>query len=116
MLGFVVDSVVFSVIHCYSEQAFIARVIGFFCALQTTWLGNRRMTFNDVVLQAPFKQWCKYVTIAMFSGALNIAIFMLVKTQMPIPAAFCLGILVGLFSNYFFVNRLVFIQQWKDNC
>ncbi|TWX71662.1 GtrA family protein [Colwellia demingiae] len=109
-LGFIVDSLFFVFLSYISDNIMLARLLSFWVAASSTWLGNRIYTYSHQQFTRVIPQWCKHMFVAHLSGSINLLLFWFMKDITAIPIAFCLGILAGLFSNYFFSNRLVFIK------
>ncbi len=114
-LGFVVDSLFFLILNEITDKIMLARLLSFWLAASATWFGNRIYTFNHQQFTNAFSQWCKHLLTAHLSGAINLLVFWFAKDIVSLPIAFCLGIFAGLFSNYFFSNRFVFISS-PDSC
>ena len=110
-LGFVVDSLLFLLLTQVTDNIMLARLLSFWLAASVTWLGNRIYTYNHQQFTDVFFQWYKHMLTAHFSGGVNLLIFWLTKDTLSISIAFCLGIFVGVFSNYFLANRFVFINS-----
>ncbi|MDP7592956.1 MAG: GtrA family protein [Litorilituus sp.] len=108
-LGFIVDSLFFLFLTHIIDNIMLARLLAFWLAASVTWFGNRIYTYNNQKFINAISQWCKHMLTAHLSGGINLLMFWSTKEILTIPVAFCLGILVGLFSNYFFANRFVFI-------
>jgi putative flippase GtrA len=114
-LGFVVDSLLFLLLTQVTDNVMLARLLSFWFAATATWLGNRIYTYSHQQSLGIMAQWSKHMLSAHLSGTINLAIFWLVKDIAPIPVAFFLGVLSGLFSNYFFANRFVFVNSQASN-
>lgn len=106
--GFLADAVTFSAIFALTNELLFSRVVAFWCALQVTWFCNKNMAFGENMLLHPIRQWFSYLLYAHVSGLMNLMAFMLVSSYYPIPIAFCIGILIGLCSNYLFCAHRVF--------
>lgn len=109
-LGFIVDSLFFLFLTHIINNIMLARLLSFWLAASVTWLGNRVYTYNHQIFTNAFYQWGKHMLTAHLSGGINLLIFWSAKEVVPISVAFCLGILAGLFNNYFFANRFVFVN------
>lgn len=107
-LGFVVDSLFFIFLSQLTDNIMLARLLSFWLAASTTWIGNRIYTFSHQQFTNFIVQWCKHLLTAHISGCINLLVFWCTKEVTFIPVAFCLGILAGLFSNYFIASRFVF--------
>jgi len=108
-LGFMVDSLFFLFLAQLIDNIMLARLLSFWLAASVTWFGNRLYTYNHQEFTNAISQWCKHMLTAHLSGGINLLLFWITKEIITIPIAFCLGILFGLCSNYFFANRFVFI-------
>jgi len=109
--GFVVDSLCFIFLTKLTSNIMLARVLSFWLAASATWFGNRVYTYAHQQYTKVIAQWCKHLLTAHLSGVINLLVFWSAKDVVPIPVAFCLGILAGLFSNYFFADRFVFVNR-----
>ncbi len=109
-LGFVVDSLFFIFLSQLTDNIMLARLLSFWLAASTTWIGNRIYTFSHQQFANVIAQWCKHLLTAHISGCINLLVFWYIKEITYIPIAFCLGILAGLFSNYFIASRFVFVS------
>lgn len=109
VLGFIVDSLFFLFLKNITDNIMLARLLSFWLAASATWFGNRIYTYNHQVFSHAIHQWCKHMLSAHLSGSINLLIFWSTKEISSIPVAFCLGVLAGLFSNYFFANRFIFV-------
>lgn len=89
----------------------LARLLSFWVAASATWVGNRIYTFNHQHLTNMVIQWLKHMLTAHVAGSLNLMIFWSLKDTLPLPLAFCLGIIVSLFANYYFSKKLVFTHN-----
>jgi putative flippase GtrA len=109
--GFVVDSLIFLLLTKITDNVMMARLLSFWFAASITWVGNRLYTYKHQQFTNIFSQWCKHMLTAHLSGGLNLIVFWLAKDIWSIPFAFCLGIIFGVFSNYFLANRFVFVNS-----
>ncbi len=109
--GFVVDSLFFLLLTQFTDDVMLARLISFWLAASATWLGNRIYTYKHQQFSSIFYQWCKHMLTAHFSGGINLIAFWLTKDILSIPVAFCFGIFLGVFSNYFLANKFVFVSN-----
>lgn len=111
--GFVVDSMVFSVLLLfYPITLDMARIVAFLVAVAVTYLGNRHFTFEDNC-KGQLTQFLKYLAVACFSAIPNLLVFKLLtmligQDSFSIAIAFTCGILVGMMSNFFLNRALVF--------
>lgn len=109
-IGFIVDSLFFIILSELTNNIMLARLFSFWLAASATWFGNRIYTYSHQQFTNFIVQWCKHLLTAHLSGGINLLVFWLTKDTISIPIAFCLGILAGLFSNYYFSSRFVFVK------
>lgn len=111
-LGFIVDALSFySLLEWLPLSASQARVLAFFLAMITTWLGNRYFTFKGADRAQLGQQFFKHCSGSIASFVLNFIIFQCVLyLQSSIALAFAIGISVGSISNYVIAKRLVFVR------
>jgi len=115
--GFLVDLAVFSLfLEVLGVDTFVARVIAFICAATATWFGNRTLTFSDRKKVSKRSQWKKSLLASSFSALPNLGVFkltlMILGDQGLMPyVALVVGILVGMFSNYFLSSKWVFADK-----
>lgn len=112
-IGFIVDSLFFLLFRELTDNIMLARLVAFWFAASATWFGNRIYTYSHQHQQFTniFAQWCRHLCTAHVSGCINLLVFWCTKDLTFVPIAFCLGILAGLFSNYFIASRYVFISS-----
>lgn len=111
-VGFIIDTLSF---YFLIEQAQFSiawsRVLAFFIAMITTWLGGRYFTFKDALRSQVTKQFVKHCGGALLSFSFNFITFQyLLYLQVPVPMAFIMGIGVGTVSNFFIAKKLVFVS------
>lgn len=106
--GFIVDSLFFLLLSNITDNVMLARLLSFWLAASATWFGNRIYTFSHQQFTNVIAQWCKHLLTAHLSGGINLLVFWFTKDTFSIPIAFFLGILAGLFSNYYISSRFVF--------
>ncbi len=109
-LGFIVDSLCFLFFTALMSDIMLARLLSFWLAASATWFGNRIYTYSDQMFTSFFSQWLKHMMTAHLSGCLNLLVFWSTLALFSMPIAFCLGILAGLLSNYYIINRFVFVN------
>ncbi|MGR6859749.1 GtrA family protein [Aliivibrio salmonicida] len=115
-VGFVVDSTVFMLcFHLFDAPIAESRVIAFFFAATTTWLGNHWFTFGSTHNTAftLLKEWQKSMLSACISAIPNFIIFMSVvsvlgKETVFLYSGLLLGVIGGMLSNYWFNLKWVF--------
>ena len=109
--GFLVDALLFLVVALLIDPVIMARLLAFWGAATATWLGNRYFTFSKGSQSPRFKQWCKHMLTAHVSGAVNLLVFTLLISQIPIPFAFVIGVVSAMSLNFFLAKRYVFAQN-----
>ena len=114
-IGFIVDTSIFTLcLYLLEWPLMSSRVIAFFCAATSTWLGNRYLTFSDTSQQgSKRKQWLKFMTSACISAIPNFITFKLSLEFLGSEGiwayvALVLGILIGMISNYLLSDKWVF--------
>lgn len=112
-IGFVVDCVSFIALSMAIDNILFARIISFWIAASTTWLGNRTLTFASHNSDSTVFQWAKHMASAHLSGMINILVFSYALIIVETPIAFCLGVSIGTVSNYFFSLYFVFSAHSK---
>ena len=113
-LGFIADSLFFLFLNNIIDHIMYARLLSFWIAASTTWFGNRIYTYRHQKSTNAIYQLGKHMLTVHVSGCINLLIFWRTKEVIFIPVAFCLGILAGLFCNYFIASRFVFITSTKQ--
>ena len=117
--GFVVDCSAFALFHFVGDLSVMwARVLAFFVAATSTWLGNRVLTFayqGTGSRRDDFRQWQKFMVSALLSAIPNLICFKLLTLIMPefygsLFLAMAVGVLVGMVSNYLLSKAWVFKQ------
>lgn len=89
----------------------LSRLIAFWFAATATWWGNRRYAFACVKSTEKMNQWLRHMLSAHVSGAINLAGFYYLSSQVTLPIAFVAGVILGLGANYLFANKFVFVQR-----
>lgn len=113
-IGFVVDSVTFSIIYQnYELELLTVRLIAFILAVLTTWLGNRLFTFRDRTHIETITQMRRFFLSASLSALPNLLVFkvmsaLLAETSWGVYIAFVAGVGVGMVSNFLLSDRWVF--------
>lgn len=113
-IGFVVDSVTFSIIYQnYELELLTVRIIAFILAVLTTWLGNRLFTFRDRTHIETITQMRRFFLSASLSALPNLLVFkvmsaLLAETSWGVYIAFVAGVGVGMVSNFLLSDRWVF--------
>jgi putative flippase GtrA len=109
LLGFGVDAVVLSIaLRCGLEPAW-ARLISLFCAMQVTFVINRRHVFRAHEAGSVAWQWLRYMGSNGVGNACNYWIFVtMVSTHWPVVAAPMVALAAGSFAAWlinFLCNR-----------
>ncbi|WP_017218303.1 GtrA family protein [Pseudoalteromonas sp. NJ631] len=99
-VGCVVDWSVFSTLLASSSTPFFARLIAFWCAVITTWLGNRLFTFTQAQRVQIISQLSKHILISHLFGIVNLSVFWLFLPLTNVHAAFVLSILLATAGNF----------------
>ncbi|MEZ9762523.1 GtrA family protein [Vibrio splendidus] len=117
--GFVVDCLVFILLHYgIGLPLMTSRIGSFIAAATTTWFGNRVLTF-DFKGQDSWSdkliQWQKFMFSASISAVPNLLCFQLMTELLPVFTgvvfiAMAVGILVGMVTNYLFSQYWVFTR------
>lgn len=107
-VAFAVDSLCFLLFSLCSTELMVGRLLSFWVAAQVTWWGNRRYTFVLSAGISIYRQWCKAMCSVHFSGLLNLLTFWLCLPYLHVAIAFCLGVGVGLISNFLLSQLWVF--------
>ncbi len=117
--GFVVDCLVFTLLHYVIELPLMtARIGSFIAAATTTWFGNRVLTFEfkgQGNWSEKLIQWQKFMFSASISAVPNFLCFQLMTELLPVFTgvvfiAMAVGILVGMVTNYLFSQYWVFTR------
>jgi len=109
-VGFIADALCFYVMIEYVQlPPSAARIFSFLLAMVVTWLGNRYLTFTMANRNNALQQFMKHSLVASSSFILNFILFQsLLFLAMPIYFAFIAGTLLGMISNFFYSNKIVF--------
>ncbi|MEZ9655419.1 GtrA family protein [Vibrio splendidus] len=117
--GFVVDCLVFALLHYVVGLPLMASRIGsFIVAATATWLGNRVLTFEfkgQGNWSEKLIQWQKFMFSASISAVPNFLCFQLMMELLPVFTgvifiAMAVGILVGMVTNYLLSQYWVFAR------
>ncbi len=108
-IGFLVDAVVFALLHWALESPYLVRVGSFLGAVTTTWAFNRRYAFGVVerpaLDRATAREWWRYLVSQLSGFMVNYLVFSALVFFVP-PfstwpvAAVAAGSLSGLVVNY----------------
>nr|WP_281364117.1 GtrA family protein [Paraburkholderia solisilvae] len=114
--GFLVDA---GVLYCLAPSLglYLSRVISFLCAVFTTWLINRALTFRSLHSgQSTRKEFMIYLFLMLGGGAVNYATYVILIAIVPVVAQHPFlgvggGSIAGMFIN-FCASRL-FLFKYK---
>ena len=101
--------------------AYAGRFISFSCAVLTTWLINRSLTFRHQRDGKPIRrEFSLYFLSMLGGGAVNILSYFLVVYLFALPApalpiAVAVGSLAGMLVNYSLSKRVVFTGRPDKN-
>ena len=120
-IGFAVDSGVLSLcVHVFGWDPYSARALSFLAAATTTWLVNRRFTFQDQTPRHGLPvQYLRYLLGALTGGSVNYATYAILvyssdwmREHLIIAVAF--GSLAGMAVNFSVAKWWVF-HRAKQN-
>lgn len=114
-LAFLVDAGILQLlVWGAGMDPYLARIGSFLCAVTTTWVFNRSVTFVDVMpTSGPWGQWCRYVISQLGGFSVNYFVYAVLVGSLAVVRQWpALGVgagsLAGLIVNYFFASRFVF--------
>jgi putative flippase GtrA len=115
-LGFVVDAgVLHVVVTLWGTSLYLARGCSFACAVTTTWLINRAITFSATRgwRRGLLTEWAAYVVASLGGGCINYAAFAAAVRLSPllheIPSiAVGIGTIAGMVFNFVMYAKYVF--------
>ena len=110
MAGFIVDSLIFIWLSSASDHVMLSRLVAFWLAATTTWLGNRYLTFK-ARQSPPVQQWFKHIVSCHISGSFNLTVFYICISEATLPISFALGVAVGTVINYLLSSIVVFRER-----
>jgi len=95
---------------------FIARLVAFFCAVNSNWLLNRSFTFktqqldNDTGLA---QEWSKFICSSCFGAIPNLLCYWILVIGLSLSGSAAIiaiipGILFGMLINFILADRWVF--------
>ncbi|WP_220765257.1 MULTISPECIES: GtrA family protein [unclassified Shewanella] len=111
---FVFDAALFyGLLNGFELPLMLARCCAFVCAVIVSWLANRCWTFGERKQAPKSKQLLMSVVVSSLGASVNLMVFYLCSTMLsnsPFNTllSFSLGILAGLFINWFGANRWTF--------
>jgi putative flippase GtrA len=107
-LGFVVDSGGTALLVAAGVSPFVARIPAILAAMLTTWLLNRRLTFN-VRRPKSTAELARYIAVASTSSVLNYLLYsVLVTMHLPPVVAVALATAPLVAASFFAYRHLVF--------
>jgi len=115
-LAFAVDAGVLQLLLLAPQaDPYSARVLSFLCAVTTTWLFNRRVTFAHGSGLPLHREWMLYVGTQLGGFAVNYAVYALLVYSIDLVRAWpvlgvAAGSVAGLLVNFVAARRLVFRQ------
>ena len=113
-IGFVIDA---SVLHLAIKAGlglYGGRLVSFASAATSTWLLNRRYTFQWQNIRPGWREWSRYVRLMGLGGLSNYGIYALCVSKLSIAARWPVtgvaagslgGLLVNFFSSKFLIYR-----------
>jgi putative flippase GtrA len=113
-LAFAVDAGVLQLLLSFAGlDPYSARVLSFLCAVTTTWLFNRHITFPHGSGLAWPREWLLYVSTQLGGAGLNYAVYAALVFFVPLVRDWpvlgvAAGSAAGLVLNFLSAKRLVF--------
>jgi putative flippase GtrA len=113
-LAFAVDAGVLQLlVSLAGMDPYSARVLSFLCAVTTTWLFNRRITFRGRSRLPLHREWALYVGTQLGGAAVNYAVYAALVYSFALVHAWpvlgvAAGSLAGLLVNFTAAKRVVF--------
>ena len=106
LVGLLVDSTVFLLLQWFGVELLFSRLLAFWAAVFTTYIGNRRFTFSGGFKEHTF---FKYFLAMHATGIFNLSLFLYLTlmTNTHVNIAFVIGILLGTILNYGFSRRIL---------
>lgn len=126
IFGLAVDLVVLYTLAPLSNWYF-ARSISFFGAASTTWLLNRKFTFNSDISDpmdsrnttSSFQEYRNYLIAMLIGGSVNYLIYILTLKNFIVPyaaaAGVAMGSVAGLAINFSLIRWVVFRRKKSDS-
>jgi putative flippase GtrA len=112
LLGFATDALVLKLALFMGAEPAWGRVGSLFCAMQVTFLVNRRHVFRAHEAGGVGGQWLRYMAAGSFGNGCNYLIFVtMVSTHWPLVAAPMFALAVGSFCAWMinFVGSRYFV-------
>jgi putative flippase GtrA len=115
-LGFLVDAgVLHLIVTRWGTSLYLARGCSFMCAVMTTWLINRAVTFSAIpgLRRELLTEWAAYVVASLGGGCINYVVFAAAVRLSPllhqIPSiAVGIGTIAGMVFNFVVYATYVF--------
>jgi len=106
LVGLLVDSTVFLLLQGVGVELLFSRLLAFWTAVCTTYIGNSAFTFKRVTGNETF---LSYFLAMHLTGFFNLALFsyLTLMTNTHASIAFVIGILLGTILNYGFSKRIL---------
>jgi putative flippase GtrA len=109
--GFIVDSGITLAISHAGVSPILARVPAIAFAIYTTWLLNRRFTF-EVETEKNVSEAIRYITVALTSALLNYLLYcILVNAGFWPPAAIAVATGVLAVASFYAYRRIAFLKK-----
>ncbi len=115
VVGFIIDaSILQTLVVGTHANPYLARLLSFFIAAISTWVINRRFTF-DVSYKATHREWLSYVAFMMIGFIVNYSAFAFSIKFLPLTdtrpwLGVAIGSIAGLGVN-FLTSRLLFTRS-----
>jgi len=106
LVGLLVDSTMFLLLQWFGVELLLSRLLAFWAAVCTTYIGNTAFTFNRSASNDTF---ISYFLAMHLTGFFNLALFsyLTLMTNTHVNIAFVIGILLGTILNYGFSKRIL---------
>lgn len=119
VVGFVVDAgVLHLMVTRWNANLFLARACSFTCAVTTTWMINRTVTFSmgHRTARRLLAEWAAYFMASAGGGSVNYVVFVLAvhlsSTLYETPSiAVGIGTLVGTAFNFVMYAKYIFRKR-----
>lgn len=111
-IGFLIDTVVFTLVDALIGNPYISRIISYLFAATGTWFLNRRFTFAASGLSI-WREWSSFLVLQSGGGIVNYAVFAWLITMFgffasyPV-AAIAAGSIAGMGVNFATAKFLIF--------
>lgn len=104
--GFIADTaILYLIVYLLGQDPYVSRVISYLGAATTTWILNRKYTFESVVSSLPHREWIHYILVNAFGGIVNYGVYSILITYSALVREFLVigvaaGALSGLVLNF----------------